>query len=104
MSVEFLRQIAGTPLPQAFHAAADIDAIRSLRRAGWVLALMDEPPERAARVLAITEEGRNELLRFHYPDEPLSRPRVDAHWLQLAARRARQALLRADAPGTRDGR
>ncbi len=67
MSVEFLRQVAATPLPKAFNAAKDIDAIKILRQAGLVLALMDESPECAARVLAITEKGRDELLRFHYP-------------------------------------
>jgi len=52
MSVEFLRQIAATPLPSSFTAAKDIDASKILRQAGLVLALSDEPPECAARVLA----------------------------------------------------
>ncbi|VTU26079.1 hypothetical protein H4CHR_01724 [Variovorax sp. PBS-H4] len=92
MSVEFLRQIASSPLPRSFAAADDIDAIRVLRQAGLVLALIDEPPERGARVLAITEKGNNELLQFHYPEARQKPGFAKVGWLQLAARRAREAI------------
>jgi len=97
MSVEFLRQIAATPLPKSFNAAQDVDAIKILRQAGLVLALFDEPPECAARVLAVTEKGRDELLRFHYPDDHPLRACSKGNWLQLAAQRAREAVKREDA-------
>ena len=104
MSVEFLRQIAATPLPSSFTAAKDIDAIKILRQAGLVLALMDEPPECAARVLAITAKGRDELLRFHYPDDhSRSQYTAKGKWLRIAAQRAREAIKRADASVRRGG-
>ena len=91
MSVDFLRQIAATPLPKSFSNPKDIDAVKILRRAGLVIALIDPPPESAATVFAITEEGRAELLRFHYPERE-GRPRVTDHWLAPAAQRAYEAL------------
>jgi len=91
MSVEFLRQVAATPLPHSFNAARDVDAIRILRQAGLVLALVDEPPERGARVLAITEEGNRELLRYHYPEAGKKRG-ARSNWFQIAADRARKAI------------
>ena len=94
MSVEFLRQIAATPLPKSFNAARDVDAIRILRQAGLVLALVDEPPERGARVLAITEKGTSELLRYHYPQAAKKRG-ARSNWLQIAAERARDAIRQA---------
>lgn len=100
MSVEVLRQIAATPLPKSFNAAQDIDAIRILRQAGLILALVDEPPEGAARVLAITEKGRDELMRFHYPDARPGRGR--GNWLQLAAQRARSVVKRSETSGRRE--
>lgn len=69
MSIDLLRQIAATPLPISLRRKEDVDAIKMLRQAGLLIALLDERPECCARVLAITEEGRNELLRFHYPGE-----------------------------------
>lgn len=104
MSVEFLRQIAATPLPGSFTAAKDIDAIKILREAGLVLALIDEPPECSARVLAITAKGREELLRFHYPEGqgPRQYP-AKGKWLRLAAQRAREAIKRADSSVRRGG-
>jgi hypothetical protein len=92
MSVELLRQIAAMPLPKSFSAPKDIDAIRILREAGLVLALVGEAPERSARVLAITEKGSRELLRFHYPDERPATGRAKGNWLLLAAERARNAI------------
>ena len=94
MSVEFLRQIAATPLPKSFNAARDVDAIRILRQAGLVLALVDEPPEHGARVLAITEKGNRELLRYHYPEAGKNRG-ARGNWLQIAAERAREAIRQA---------
>ena len=101
MSLELLRQIASSPLPQSFTAADDIDAVRVLRQAGLVLALVDDPPERGARVLAITEKGNRELLQFHYPEAGRKQGKPKARWLEIAAARAREALL---APRRRDGR
>lgn len=101
MSVEFLRQIAATPLPKSFNDAKDVDAVKILRQAGLVITLVDEPPEGAARVLAITDKGRAELLRFHYPDERAPRATREGSWLHLAARRAREAIQRTGASGRR---
>ena len=92
MSIEFLKQVAATPLPKSFNAAKDIDAIRILRQAGLVLALVDEPPEFAARVLVITEKGRDELLRFHYPDDQSP---TENFWLSQPVQRAREAIKRS---------
>lgn len=92
MSLEFLRQVAAMPLPKSFNAKQDIDAIKVLRKAGLVLALVDEPPECGARVLAITEAGRRELLDFHYP-ETLRIRRSEKPSLAQAARRAKEALV-----------
>ncbi|RZL90156.1 MAG: hypothetical protein EOP82_16610 [Variovorax sp.] len=77
MSMELLRHIAGSPLPMSFRTAGDIDKIKILRSAGLVIAFIPAPydppafsgPERAARVLAVTEKGREELERMRYPDE-----------------------------------
>lgn len=91
MSVDFLRQIAATPLPKSFTNAKDIDAVKILRQAGLVIASIDAPPESAATIFAITDEGRAELLRFHYPESG-GRPRVTDHWLPPAAQRAYEAL------------
>jgi hypothetical protein len=61
-----------------------------------VLAVTGDPPEGGARVLAITEKGGNELLQFHYPSAmPPPRP---PGWLQLAARKAREAVKSVSAP------
>jgi len=93
MSLEFLRQVAATPLPRSFHAKQDVDAIRILRQAGLVLAMVDEPPEFGARVLAITEKGRAELVQFHYPEGSATPPH-ESFWLPRAAQRAREAVKR----------
>lgn len=97
MSVEFLREIAATPLPKSFHAAKDMDAIRILSQAGLVLALVNDPPEASARVLAVTKKGHEELLRFHYPENHRTR-RAD-FWLPRAAQRAREAIKRSIGAG-----
>lgn len=102
MSIQLLRQIAALPLPTSFNTAKEVDAIKILRQAGLLLALFDEAPEGAARVLAITEKGRDELLRFHYPDEPSPRNRPKGRWLQMAAQRVRQAIRRGETSDKRD--
>jgi hypothetical protein len=97
MALTFLRQIAATPLPNLYIDPDDIAAVKILCQAGLVLALCDERPERAARVLVITDKGHAELLRFHYPDERPSLAPSKNTWFQLAARRAREALRSASA-------
>ncbi|MBS0452729.1 MAG: hypothetical protein JSS14_15645 [Proteobacteria bacterium] len=82
-----------TPLPKSFNAKQDVDAIKILRQAGLVLAMVDEPPEFGARVLAITEKGRTELLRFHYP-EGITASGPGDFWLPRVAQRARDVLKR----------
>ncbi len=96
MSLEFLSLIASSPLPKSFTTQKDIDAVKILRQAGLVIAAMDVAPEGAAKVLAVTEKGRDELLRFHYPDDVPRRQgsRAEA-WIQLAAQRAREVMRRA---------
>ncbi|MGK6310211.1 hypothetical protein [Variovorax sp. DT-64] len=101
MSLEFLRQVAATPLPQSFNDGKDVDAVKILRQAGLVIALVDEPHRGAARVLAITEKGRAELLHFHYPDERSLRTAGKGSWLHLAGLRARKAIERTGALGRR---
>lgn len=92
MSLSLLRQIAATPLPTSFSDPLDIDAVKILRQAGLIIALIGESPEWGARVLAITDKGRAELLRFHYPDKHVPRNACKDTWLQVAARRARNAI------------
>ena len=93
MSIEFLSQLASMPLPKSFSAAEDIDAIKILRQAGLVLALVNESSEDGARVLAVTEKGRDELVRFHYPENNQSRNLE--FWLPQIAQRAREAIKRS---------
>ncbi|MDM0045366.1 hypothetical protein QTH91_12795 [Variovorax dokdonensis] len=94
MSVEFLRQIAATPLPKSFTAKKELDAIKILRQAGLVLAMFDEPPEFGARVLAITEKGRAELLQLHYPTHAHGCGST-SFWLPRVAKRAKDVLKRS---------
>ena len=98
MSVEFLRQVAAAPLPKSFNAKRDVDAVQILRRAGLVLATVDEAPEFGAKVLAITEKGRAELLQFHYPEGPASSFVRDLR-LPTVAQRARNVLKRSIGAG-----
>lgn len=99
MSIELLRQIAATPLPTSFAAAKDVDAVRILRQAGLVIAVLEEPPEGAVKVVAITEKGNEELLRLRYPQSRALDPVPRCSWLQLAAQRARSALREAGRAG-----
>jgi hypothetical protein len=79
MTMNLLKQIAGSRLPVTFYRAGDIDQVRILRAAGLVVALVPSPsnplsmsgPASAAQVLAITQKGREELAKFNYPE---SRP------------------------------
>ncbi|VTU20222.1 hypothetical protein SRS16CHR_02599 [Variovorax sp. SRS16] len=69
MSMDLLKKIASVRLPVSYTATEDIDAVRILRQAGLVVALIPAPADpvtlsggkHAAQVLAITAKGRNEL-------------------------------------------
>lgn len=98
MSVEFLRQVAATPLPKSYNAKEDVDAIKVLRQAGLVLAMVDQPPERGARVLAVTDKGRAELLRIHYTESPKAFRTAGVRLPEIALR-ARDVLKRSIRPG-----
>lgn len=77
MSMDLLKQIAASRLPMSFRTPKEIDEVRILRQAGLVIAFVPAPAdplklsgvEPAAQVLAITEKGREELLRVRYPGE-----------------------------------
>lgn len=79
MTMNLLRQIAGSRLPVSFYRSEDIDGVRVLRAAGLVVALVPSPSDPlalsgsrpAAQVLAITQKGREELAKLGYAD---SRP------------------------------
>ena len=92
MSIEFLSQLASASLPKSFSAVEDIDAIKILRQAGLVVTLEDESPKGSTSVLAVTEKGRDELVRFHYPEN--NQPRNLEFWLPQIAQRAREAIKR----------
>lgn len=102
MSIQFLKRVAAMPLPKSFNSAEDIDAIRILCKAGLLLATFDDQIECGARVLAITEKGRNELLQFHYPGNSSAPIGLHRRWLHTVAQRARAMLERAQRPGGRD--
>lgn len=69
MTMNLLRQIAGSRLPVSFHRREEIDSVRVLRAAGLVIALVPAPSDAlalsgsrpAAQVLAITEGARRAL-------------------------------------------
>lgn len=101
MSIDLLRLIASSPLPMSFRSPEEIDKVRILRMAGLVIAFVptsSDPclmtgPEKSAKVLALTQKGREELLRGNYPDQlaPVSMQTMGLRKrLQSAARRARQ--------------
>lgn len=79
MTMNLLKQIAGSRLPVTFYRTEDIDQVRVLRAAGLVVALVPSPSDPlslsgsalAAQVLAVTQKGREELAKFNYPE---SRP------------------------------
>lgn len=95
MTMNLLKQIAGSRLPMTLYRAEDIDQVRILRAAGLVVALVPSHSEcasrspSAAQVLAVTQKGREELARFAYPESPPPRwrfrmPRIKTlappHW------------------------
>ncbi|WP_447774109.1 hypothetical protein [Variovorax boronicumulans] len=73
MTMNLLKHLASSRLPQSITSPEDIDKVRILRAAGLVIAFVPAPsnpltlsgPERATQVLTITQKGREELLRFH---------------------------------------
>lgn len=77
MTMNLLKQIAGSRLPMTLYRAEDIDQVRILRAAGLVVALVPSASDGASRshpaaqVLAVTQKGREELAQFSYPE---SRP------------------------------
>jgi hypothetical protein len=83
MTMNLLKQIAGSRLPATFYRDEDIDGVRVLRAAGLVVALVPSPSNplslsgapSAAQVLAITQKGREELAKFSYPQSPPPPPR-----------------------------
>jgi hypothetical protein len=84
MTMNLLRQIAGSRLPVSFHRREEIDRVRVLRAAGLVIALVPAPSDAlalsgsrpAAQVLAITQKGRDELSKFEDPNLNPSRWRL----------------------------
>ncbi len=105
MPMELLKQIAVSRLPMSFRTPKEIDEVRILRQAGLVIAFVPAPAdpltlsgaEPAAQVLAITEKGREELARIHYPGELPRGPSHRAGWKDLLAgarfsRKLRQVL------------
>jgi len=99
MSIELLRQIAATPLPTSFACAKEVDAVRILRQAGLVIAVLEEPPECGIKVVALTEKGNRELVHLHCPGHRLPGPVSRPSWLEVAAQRARSALREAGRTG-----
>ncbi|MDQ0571078.1 hypothetical protein QFZ42_002912 [Variovorax paradoxus] len=100
MSMDLLKQIAASRLPVSFRTPKEIDEVRILRQAGFVIAFVPAPAdplklsgaEPAAQVLAITEKGREELSRIRYPGEtprPQSRHGGLKNWLINARHRQR---------------
>jgi len=76
MTMNLLRQIAGSRLPVSFYRSEEIDSVRVLRAAGLVVALVPAPSDPlalsgarpAAQVLAITQKGRDELSQLGLQD------------------------------------
>ena len=93
MTMNLLRQIAGSRLPVSFYRNEDIDSVRVLRAAGLVVALVPSstgsqtlsgsPP--AAQVLAVTEKGREELSKFDFPESRPPRWRFQMTRIKTAA-------------------
>jgi hypothetical protein len=91
MPMDLLKQIAASRLPMSFRTPKEIDEVRILRQAGLVIAFVPAPAdplklsgaEPAAQVLAVTEKGREELARIHYPGELPRGPSQRAGWKNL---------------------
>lgn len=103
MPMNLLAVIASSHMPMSLSLSDDIDKVRILRAAGLVIAVVPgsgspftlSGPERAAQVLAITEKGREELMRSRCPDEQGPGAPIrggPAHFLRVFAERATQAL------------
>lgn len=77
MSIDLLRLIASSPSPISFRSHRDIEKVELLRKAGFVIASVplqsDSGPENAAKVLAVTQKGHEELVRHSYPDQTVPR-------------------------------
>lgn len=94
MTMNLLKQIAGSRLPVSFYRTEDIDQVRLLRAAGLVIALVPSPSKpvslsgspSAAQVLAITQRGREELAAFGYPQSRPPRWRFRMPRIKSAAR------------------
>jgi len=103
MSIDLLRLIASSPSPMSFSSHSDIETVQILRKAGFVIAsvpLSSEcasltGPENAAKVLAVTQKGHEELVRHSYPNQADPKP---AKYRGRALRRFRglKRLLQAD--------
>ncbi|MEZ2299957.1 hypothetical protein [Variovorax sp. RCC_210] len=94
MTMNLLKQIAGSRLPLTFYRTEDIDQVRVLRAAGLVVAMFSSAAHAPhapsmAQVLAITQKGREELAKFPYPESRPPRwrfrmPRIKtAPWAKL---------------------
>jgi hypothetical protein len=95
MTMNLLKQIAGSRLPVTFYRTEDIDQVRVLRAAGLVVAMVPSPTLASCRapamaqVLAITQKGREELAKYPYPESRTARwrwrmPRINAGpWSKL---------------------
>ncbi|MCY1164544.1 MULTISPECIES: hypothetical protein [Polaromonas] len=73
MPVELLKTIVNRPLPLTITDPHDIDKLRVLRAAGYVSVLLPSPEggQRFARVLHITQEGRDAVSEFQKPGSHL---------------------------------
>ncbi|CAA2110535.1 hypothetical protein [Variovorax paradoxus] len=82
MTMNLLKQIAGSRLPLTFYRTTDIDQVRVLRAAGLVVAMVPSPAHASsgspsvAQVLAITQKGREELAKVNYPESRSPRWRL----------------------------
>lgn len=98
MTMNLLKQIAGSSLPVTFYREADIDQVRVLRATGLVVALVPSPSDPlslsgsapAAQVLAVTQKGYAELAKFNYPESRSPRwrsrsPRITARLRSYAS-------------------
>jgi hypothetical protein len=64
--MELLRELVRRPLPCTLTSEADIDRLRVLRAAGYIVAMLPRPGSGSelGRVLAITAQGRELLAQL----------------------------------------